>query len=759
MKRKNYLLLLVILIVAILNVGFASCSKNDSNDELEPTENVSSQDPEGTIVLNMEGGASGNYYKIGELGEIHVDAANNFRGYDRNNYKIEFVTIGKVDGLSKISKIPTSGWAESAAVVPGTGYMMRYYPSSYNTTNPQYARIYVVDYLSPIYTNEMGNTYGGTTGATIKYQSPLQQKISLDNSSLVFTNTGNVNKSIKLKTPTHLSVKEKPEWCYVTTYVDSVRITVSENFGDTRKGDVILSNAYGEATISISQGAIAAISFEKASLSFTNKASTQSVKLKTPTYYEIEEKPSWCTIQTKVDSITISVEENKDKARTGNIVVKNAIGKATIQVNQESYPAISLEKTSLTFSSAASSQIVKLNTQTSSEVSEKPDWCSVRISLDSIVVGVEENVSASQRTGIIVLKNAVSTTNLSVTQKASSSPLFEKGIGTKENPYQIQSAQQLANINKALNSHFILTSDINLKSYLYEYGNGWEPIPNFAGSFKGSLDGMGHTISGLWIKRPNLVCVGLFSAVDGATISNVKIEIDVNGINGKAEVGAICGYAGAVTINNCSVSGNVIGNGDYVGGFCGIGNNIIITNCNYNGNVTGKDETGGLLGSGIDGNIYQCWVNGTIIGGNYTGGLVGFSNSPLIIMESKSEGSISSTGNNTTSAGIVACCQESGVSITNCYSLASLSGYNCYGISFRGEKTRCYFAGKVSTQKTFSCEGSYTYFDSTVSGIMGSNGYNTENMMKQATYESWDFMKIWKITEGKTYPTLRCFDK
>lgn len=32
-------------------------------------------------------------------------------------------------------------------------------------------------------------------------------------------------------------------------------------------------------------------------------------------------------------------------------------------------------------------------------------------------------------------------------------------------------------------------------------------------------------------------------------------------------------------------------------------------------------------------------------------------------------------------------------------------------------------------------------------------------MKKQSTYESWDFKNTWKITEGKTYPTLRCFDK
>ena len=106
MKRKNYLNLLTVIMVAMLSVVLVSCSKDDKDDELEQTENVSNQDPEGTIVLNMEGGASSNYYKMGDFVEIHIDAANNFRGKDHNNYKIEFVAIGKVGGLSKVNQIP-----------------------------------------------------------------------------------------------------------------------------------------------------------------------------------------------------------------------------------------------------------------------------------------------------------------------------------------------------------------------------------------------------------------------------------------------------------------------------------------------------------------------------------------------------------------------------------------------------------------------------------------------------------------------------
>lgn len=648
MSKKILFQLMTCMIMVCLSVCFSSCSKDDE-DELEQTTNVSSQDPDGTIVLNMEGGASGNYYKIGELGEIHVDGAKNFRGYDSNGYKIEFVTIGKVDGLSKVNQIPTSGWAESAAVVPGTGYMMRYitynsYWGQYGYTveeNVQYARIYVVDYLTSTYTDEMGNTYGSTTGATIKYQAPLQQKINLDNSSLTFTNSGNVSKTIKLKTPTHLSVKDKPEWCNVTTYVDSVRISVSENIGEARKGDVILSNVYGEAKISISQSAIAAISLEKSSITFGSEASTQTVKLKTSTNVELE---------------------------------------------------------------------------------EKPDWCDVFTTSDSIVVSVYENLSASQRTGKIVLKNALGSASIDVVQKASSTPLFEKGMGTEEDPYQIKTAQQLENIGKSPSSHFVITSDINLKSYLYEYGNGWEPIADF----RGILDGKGHTIKGLWMKRPSTDNIGLFATMNGATISNLNIEIDEIGITGKQNVGTICGHAINCMITRCNVKGSITAQ-KYAGGIVGFmsySNSLNI--CHFDGNVT-AGESGGIAGYSENAQITLCYTEGMIRGnGSVIYGISG--GSPTI---------------------------------TDCYSLSSLSSSysHCYGIG-RGDVTRCYYAGEVANNGYgFYCSGSYTYFDSTVSGRTGNNGYSTTYMMKQSTYESWDFKNTWKITEGKTYPTLRCFDK
>ena len=539
------------MMVAMLSIGFESCSKDDDDkvDNYENTENISNQDPEGTIVLNMISGASGNYYNIGSVCSIHVDEANNFTGEKYSGVSI--VSVGLVSGLGKITQIPNSGWAQSAAVVPGTGYVLR--------CDGQYARIYVVDYLAQSYTDEQGNMYGMTNGMTnsmtngitIKYQAPFQLPIKLD----------------------------------VT------------------------------------------------SLSFDSSSETKTLELLNPTTINVEEKPEWCEVSTNSNSITVKVSEN---------------------------------------------------------------------------------LTAEQRQGEILLKNTSNSVKISVTQKGASAPMFQAGSGTIDDPYQIKTAQQLKSITKALNAHFILTSDITLDEEVN--GSGWDPIGKKETPFMGTIDGQGHTIKNLWIKRPTTNYVGLFGYVQDATITSIRIEIGNNGLTG----------------------------GDYVGGICGFvcdynGNNCTISKCSVKGAISGNSFVGGICG-----NIY--------VDGKY---------SKIEIYQCFSEGNLTS---NIGAYGIGRSESHYGtISISNCYSTISLSGNGCYGIS-GGNITKCYFAGKASpTQNSyFTCSGTYTYFDKTIIGtnrLYETNSRTTSQMKTQSNYEGWDFTSTWKITEGKTYPTLRCFDK
>lgn len=258
MNKKNLLFVLTFAVVAMVGLCFASCSKDDGGDNNEKTENLSNQDPEGTVVLNMmkndETDKPTNRYSIA-IGTIYMDVANNLVGYGTE----EFVTVGKVNGLGKITQIPVSGWATKVALVPGTGYVMR-------VKNPvkksyDYARIYVVDYIGQTYNDDFGNTSSGITGVTIKYQAPFEgvdEEISLDEYSLTFNAQGGSQAVIfNNKNVVVFSAVSSELWCQVNKtsnlsdpYISNgVTITVSPSDSqDARTATVTLTTASDRKT-------------------------------------------------------------------------------------------------------------------------------------------------------------------------------------------------------------------------------------------------------------------------------------------------------------------------------------------------------------------------------------------------------------------------------------------------------------------------------------------------------------------------------
>lgn len=137
------------------------------------------------------------------------------------------------------------------------------------------------------------------------------------------------------------------------------------------------------------------------------------------------------------------------------------------------------------------------------------------------------------------------------------------GSGTENDPYLILNPIQLNQLRNFLNKsgiYFKLMADIDLTEFLEEESpsQGWQPVGKSSSAiFKGSLDGNGHTISGLWIKRENTDYVGLFGYTSGAIIKNLKIVSTT--IIGKNNVGGMSGYASSTSISNCIFEGNVSG--------------------------------------------------------------------------------------------------------------------------------------------------------------------------------------------------------
>ena len=163
MNKKNLLWsLLIILFASIFSVSLASCGDDDDDNPNEST--ITDNDPEGTILMNLVNNDDDicideewPYMYVGMTPQNNIDT-----WYQ----SAQIVSVGKVNGLSAIKKIPSSGWAERCAATPGSGYVIRQlkrHPNDYSRTEGyKYCRVYLVDFIT--------STSGGIMGAKIKYQ-------------------------------------------------------------------------------------------------------------------------------------------------------------------------------------------------------------------------------------------------------------------------------------------------------------------------------------------------------------------------------------------------------------------------------------------------------------------------------------------------------------------------------------------------------------------------------------------------------------
>ena len=180
---------------------------------------------------------------------------------------------------------------------------------------------------------------------------------------------------------------------------------------------------------------------------------------------------------------------------------------------------------------------------------------------------------------------------------------FAGGDGTQNNPFQIETAAQLAHFAKTVNEgeaywhkYIVLTADIDLAN------KEWTPIGNHSNLFKGNFNGNNHTVTGMQI-RGELDRVGLFGEckkfnVDSA-IKNITVKDSV--ICGNRFVGAIVGSAEEINIENCRSIGNTINGETDVGGICGkIGGYSVgkVSQCYNSSKVTGQGRVGGIAGMG-----------------------------------------------------------------------------------------------------------------------------------------------------------------
>lgn len=188
-------------------------------------------DPVGTIKLSMRNASNGKTL----LGShIYIDNGDNFTSSD--DYK--FASVGKVNGLGNVTGIPTGGWAEKIAVVPGEGVL------ALPPRSGSYCyRIYVQDYVRASGTN-------GVIGADIKYQAPfhgMDEAVKFDRESITINSEGG-SEVVHCTNTTIIpfaTLSSSEDWCIVPySYYSTVHVRCGNNPSESSRTATITVTTY-----------------------------------------------------------------------------------------------------------------------------------------------------------------------------------------------------------------------------------------------------------------------------------------------------------------------------------------------------------------------------------------------------------------------------------------------------------------------------------------------------------------------------------
>lgn len=245
---------------------------------------------------------------------------------------------------------------------------------------------------------------------------------------------------------------------------------------------------------------------------------------------------------------------------------------------------------------------------------------------------------------------------------------YAGGSGTAEDPYLINSEQQLrklaektvityakdenaeSNRKDVIDGYYRLTRDIQLTSPWTPIGS-YESEYNYA-IFEGNFDGGGHTISGLDVDSTH-ACAGFFGIVRDAVISDLRVEGEVTGVSyAGGIVGNVIYDDQGTEIRNCSSSAKVSA-GKYAGGIAGYiysgtsGRSKVrgaVYGCCSTGEVTAENyNAGGICGFAEAVKISNCYNKGTMAGGYNIGGICGSTDTNTYVSNCYNVGATSQT--------------------------------------------------------------------------------------------------------------------
>ena len=233
--------------------------------------------------------------------------------------------------------------------------------------------------------------------------------------------------------------------------------------------------------------------------------------------------------------------------------------------------------------------------------------------------------------------------------------------------------------------------DVNI--FLGKEANPWTAIGTQSAPFKGTFDGNGHVVSGLYINSKSSY-QGLFGYINGGTVQNVTVQGSVTSTAGN--IAGVVGYNNKGTIKNCSSAVEVSCTGGsfvhYYGGIAAYSSGTV-TGCVNSGSITatGGAACGGIVGCNFGGSVTDCYNKGTVENpGSHVGGIVGQ--------------------------------ERNGASTANCYNIGSVTGKTNVGAVVGQEQ-----GGAAACQNSYYLVGSASFG---IGSLSNADGVMSEEAMK-----------------------------
>jgi hypothetical protein len=312
---------------------------------------------------------------------------------------------------------------------------------------------------------------------------------------------------------------------------------------------------------------------------------------------------------------------------------------------------------------------------------------------------------------------------------------------------EIQNWYDLDAIRNNLVGSYVLMEDLDDTTDGYDElvgdtvdNKGWQPIGTEGNAFKGTFDGNGHTISDLFIARPDEDEVGLFGRVQEGVIENIGL-VSVN-VTGKKYVGALVGYSWKGTIdsdirppNSMTYSRGSVTGEENVGGLVGNNYDGTVNQCESSAEVFHASSapngdrwrTGGLVGLN-SGTVLHCDYNGEVNGDRQVGGLVGLNEALLTI-----RGQVEDCGGQ--------------YSVNGNLEVGGVAGRNMGNIrraSFTGDVNGIMIGDGLVALNEDATENAYSSDTalpgSYVGGVVGVNGGTVEDCSAEATVEGYQYV-------------------